>query len=132
MIIAARKVGLTKAQVRKIFGKKQTASGAPCRAGRPTAIAGRSATQLHKLIEKMQTEEGEAAEITAEKIWLRWKARGKPSLKTLRRWLGSNYKWKAPTTRAQLTRGDVADRERFRERNGGRPVDFWRKIFYIG
>ena len=125
------RAGVSKTKAKKIFGKIGAAGQKPSAAGRPARIGSRAAEQLHKLIRKTQEQEGKAQEVTAAKIWAAWKARKKPSLKTLRRWLQKNYSWKAPSLRAQLKPGDREDRAAYADRYGWKPKEFWRGVVFI-
>ena len=123
---------MKQSQILKIFGKRSLpprASGG--RAGRPQLIDATSAAQLHKLIRRLQTEEGPESEITAERIYRRWKGKKKCSFKTLKRWVSSRYRWKAPSPGAKLYPKDIQERKKFKATHGGKGAAFWRNMVFI-
>ena len=126
----ARKASLRKTI--KVATKRPGGSG-PTRgaaAGRPRLISDRRASQLHALIKKLQHSEGSTAEVGAERIFRAWKSKA-CSLKTLKKWISSNYVWRPPSTRLQLKPGDAADRSSFKRRYRGEGALFWKDVIFL-
>ena len=141
MLESARRLGLSRTKMVKIFGAKalrkagqgveaqwRDAEGRPV--GRPRALSKKHEGQLHAVVRKLQEVRGQTAEITSEAIYRKWKSKA-CSLKTVQRWLSSNYRWRPPSARVQLTPRDVEERARFKAVRKHRLTAFWKKVCFV-
>ena len=141
MLESARRLGLPRTKIVKIFGVKalkETTRGAGRQrrsagarpVGRPRALSKKHAGQLHAIVRRLQETRGQTAEITSDAIFRKWKSKA-CSLKTVQRWLSSNYRWRPPSSRVQLTARDVEERGRFKAARQHRQTAFWKKVCFV-